>query len=263
MFDDELASVRVQPPRTGMLPGMRLSSAVPRSTLILLLGFIALFTVFPLSMISADPMMRLNVGPSKDARGRVVMMNPASACGSSNAHRVLYTFSAGNGSPYRGATTVCEQSPYYSAQVGDEIEIRYLARDPAVNAIPGANPDNEPPLAFVAIFPLFFLLVFSPLYLPQLREVMRVRRLYKTGRLAQGRVVFVKSRNSTRWPGLPLSSTAEVYVAYDLPHGGQGETAVWCSNDWLLHQLSPGMTVHILLPQNGSARGALLEAFLR
>ena len=262
MFD-ELASVRMQPPRAGMLPGMRLGSAVPSSTLFLLAAFVALFTIFPLSVMTADPMMRLNVGPSKDARGRIASVNPVSACGSSNAHRILYTFSAGDGNPYRGVMTVCEQSPYYSVLVGDDIGIRYLARDPAVNAIPGAGPDDQPPLVLFAIFPLFFLLIFSPLYFPQLREVMRARRLYKNGVLAKGRVVFVKSRNSGRWPGLPGSRTADVYVGYDLPNGEHAETTVWCSNEWLLNQLSPGTTVHVLLPQDGSARGALLETFIR
>jgi len=263
MFDDELASIRTQPPRTGVLPGMRLRSAVPRSTLILLIAFIALFAVFPLSIISTDPMMRLNIGPSRDARGQVLSVTPVSACGSSVAHRILYTFSAGSGSTFRGTTTVCEQSPYSSVQAGDSVDIRYLDRDPSVNTIAGANPDNAPPLAFFMIFPLFFLLVLSPLYFPQIREVIRARRLYKTGLLAQGKVVFVKKRNAGTWPGFPGNSMADVYVAHDLPQGGRRETIVWCSNDWLLHQLSPGTTVHILLPADSSARGALLEAFIR
>ena len=263
MFDDELTTVRVQPPRTGTLPGMRLRSAIPRSTLILLTALVILFAVFPLSIINADPMMRLQVGPSRDITGRVLSVAPASACGDPDGHRILYSFSAGPGNAFRGTSTVCEQSPYYSIQVGENVEIRYLSRDPTVNAIAGAIPENQPPVAFFAIFPLFFLVILSPLYFPQIREVVRARRLYKTSRLVEGKVVFVKKRDSARWPGFPGSSTADVYVAHDLPHGGRGETVVWCSNDWLLHQLSPGTAVHILLPPDGSARGVLLEAFIR
>lgn len=263
MFDDELASVRAQPPRSGVLPGMRLRGAVPRSTLILLLAFVGLFTLFPLSIISTDPTMRLHLGPSREAKGRVLSVSPASACGSSDAHRVLYTFSGTSANDFRGATTVCDQSPYNSLRIGDEVAIRYLARDPTINEIAGANPDTDPPLAFFAIFPLFFVLVFSPLYFPQIREVVRARRLYKTGLLAQGRVVFVKKQNARSWPGFPGSTAGEVYVVHDLPGGGRGETVAWCSNDWLLHQLSPGATVHILLPRDSSTRGVLLEAFIR
>jgi len=113
------------------------------------------------------------------------------------------------------------------------------------------------------IFPLFFLLVFSPMYFPQIREVMRARKLYKYGAVVQGKVIFVKKRNAATWPGWPGSSTADVYVAYQLPSGGRAEIVVSCANEWLLNQLSPGTTVHLLIAQNRTARGALLEAFIR
>jgi hypothetical protein len=158
---------------------------------------------------------------------------------------------------------VCEESPYYSAQLGDRIEIRFLTRDPAVSAVRGSNADNAPPIFVFFMFPLFFLLVLSPLYLPPVREVMRARRLYKTGVLAQGKVVFVKKRSLGNWPGWPGNTTADVFVSYQLPEGGPTETVVWCMNDWLVNQFSPGTNVHILLAPNKAARGVLLEAFIR
>jgi hypothetical protein len=60
-----------------------------------------------------------------------------------------------------------------------------------------------------------------------------------------------------------MSSTADVYVAHQLPGGGRAETIAWCTNDWLINQLSPGTPVRILLSPKKSQRGALLEAFLR
>jgi len=262
MFD-EVSAIPANPPRTGVLPGMRLRSAVPRSTLILLLAFVLFFAVFPLSIMSTDPKAKLGIFPSSTTQGRVLSVTDVSGCRGSAARRVVYAFSAESGNEFRGAAVVCEESAYYSTQVGEKIEIRYLKRDPAVNAVAGTEGENEPPFFLFMIFPLFFLLVLSPLYLPQLREVMRARQLYKKGVVVEGKVVFVKRRSTTTWPGWPGSTTADVYVAYQTPNGGRAETVVGCSNDWLLNQFSPGATVHILLAPDASKRGALIEAFIR
>ena len=263
MFDEELATIPSNPPRTGVLPGMRLSTAVPRSTLLLLLAFVVFFANFPLAIMSSDPKMKLSLGPSRTTEGRVLDVSQVSGCRGSSARRIVYAFSSQSGTEFRGVSMVCGGSAYYSAQVGDRIEIRYLTRDPALNAIAGADSGDEPPLALFTIFPLFFVLLLSPLYLPQLREVLRARRLYKSGVLAPGKVVFVKRRNAATWPGWPGGASADVYVAYQPSTGGRSESIVWCTNDWLLYQLSPGATVHILLPADRSGRGALLEAFIR
>ncbi len=262
MFDDELAGIPAQPPRAGVLPGMRLSAAIPRSTAILLIGLVVLFAIFPLSIMSADPKAKLGLGPSHTAQGRVLSVGDVSGCRNSGGHRIVYAFSTQDGSVFRGASMVCEDSPYYSAQVGDPIEVRFLTRDPAVNAVAGGDA-NEPPVFLFMIFPVFFLLVLSPMYFPQLREVMRARRLYKRGFLVQGNIIFVKKRSAGTWPGWPGSSPADVYVAHQAPGSGRTETVACCMNDWLVNQLSPGTTVHVLLASNKSERGALLEAFIR
>ncbi len=263
MFDEELAAIPADPPRAGMLPGMRLGAAFPKSTLILLITLVVFFAAFPLSIMSTDPKVRLGIGPSGTAQGRVLATANVLGCRGSGARRITYVFPQESGNEFRGAVLVCEESPYYSAQAGDKIEIRYLRRDPALNSIAGTESENEPPIFLFMFFPLFFLLLLSPLYLPQIREVGYARRLYKTGVLAQGYVVFVKKRSTGNWPGWPGSSTADVYVAHQLSGGGRAETIVRCTNDWLVNQLSAGATVHILLPLDKSKRGALLEAFIR
>ncbi|MBS0365508.1 MAG: hypothetical protein JSR67_06780 [Proteobacteria bacterium] len=262
MFEQEFASVPANPPRTGMLPGMRIKSAIPRSTLVLLLALVALFALMPLSMLSMDPRARLQFGPSATAQGRVLSLADASGCRGSDARSIVYSFSSEPGKEFRGVAVVCDGAPYYSVSVGDTIPVRYLERDPAVNNIAGGG-SNEPPIFLFMIFPLLFVLIFSPLYFPQLREVMRARKLYKRGTLIQGQVVFVTKRNTATWPGWPGSSTADVYVSYPSQSGARTETVVWCANDWLINQLVPGAPVHVLLPPGGSTKGALLEAFIR
>lgn len=263
MFDDEFERIPARPPRAGKLPGMRLGAAIPRSTLTLLIVFVAFFALVPLSIINADPRARLQLGPTGTAEGRVLSVSDVPGCRMSGGRRVVYVFTQETGREFRGANVICEDSPYYSAQVGDRIEIRYLKRDPAVNAVAGSDLESQPPIFVFGLFPLFFLLMLSPLYWPQLREVMRARRLYKEGALVKGNVVFVKKRNAGTWPGWPGNSAADVYVAHQTPSGARSETIVWCTNDWLVNQLLPGTVVHILLPTDGSARGALLEAFIR
>ena len=262
MFEEELASIPAQPPRSGVLPGMRLAAALPRSTLIVLLALVVLFAIFPLSIISADPKAKLAIGPNRTVEGRVLSVTDVAGCRGGAARRLLYTFSAPSGSEFHGVALLCAASPYYSSQAGDSIEIRYLRRDPAVNA-PAGSDQAAPPILPFMFFPLFFLLLLAPLYLPQLREVMRARRLYRDGALRPGEVVFVKKRNALAWPGWPAGSMADVYVAYQSPAGTRAETVVWCMNDWLVNQLAPGARVHVLLAPDDTARGALLEAFIR
>jgi hypothetical protein len=263
MFDTELAAIPAHPPRTGVLPGMRLGAAIPKATLILLFAIVLLFAAFPLLMIGTDPKARLQIGPSRTAEGRVLSATDVSGCRGLRARRIVYLFSPESRSEFRGVGIVCQESPYYSVQVADKVEIRYLRRDPTLSSIAGSDSDNEPPIFLFVIFPLFIFLLVSPVYFPLLREVMYARQLYRVGVLVQGTVVFVKKRTAGTLPGWPGSSTADVYVAHPRPTGGRAETVVGCTNDWLANQLSPGTTVHILLPTDQSKRGALLETFLR
>jgi hypothetical protein len=102
MFD-EVSAVPPNPPRTGVLPGMRLRSAVPRSTLILLLAFVLFFAVFPLSIMSTDPKAKLGIFPSSTTQGRVLSVTDVSGWRGSAARRVVYAFSAESGNEFRGA----------------------------------------------------------------------------------------------------------------------------------------------------------------
>jgi hypothetical protein len=262
VFEEELANVSVQPPRSGVLPGMRIAAVIPRSALLLLVLLVLFFGTFPLMIASTDPHMKLVIGPSRPAEARVLEVRETGSCRDTHARQVVFAFAAQSGGEFRGSALVCEQSPYYNAQPGDRIEIHYLAREPAVNAIAGNGP-AAPPLFVFAFFPVFMLLVLLPTFVPQLRGVLRARRIYRNGSLVQGTVVFVKRRAAWSRPGWPGSSAAEVYVAHQSPSGGRAETVVWCPNDWLINQLAPGTSVHILLPPEKSKQGVLLEAFIR
>ena len=80
MFEEDLANVPVQPPRSGVLPGMRLAAAIPRAALPLLILFVLFFGMFPLMIAGTDPHMKLGIGPSLLAEGRVLEVRETGSC---------------------------------------------------------------------------------------------------------------------------------------------------------------------------------------
>jgi hypothetical protein len=263
MFDNLLAQLPTTPPRPPRtLPGLRISSVVPRSALLLPIVFVAFFALVPLSVMRSDPAMRLALGPTQNSQGRIVSAVETPACRGSTARRVIYSFSPEQGREYRGSATMCEGAIYYSVKEGDPVEVQYLSSDPAVNVLRG-NSNNAPPVAIFFLMPLFVLALLSSMFVPQIRELLRARRLYKGGRLAEGTVVFVKTRVSSFRPGWPGSSASEVFVEFRSPTGDRREAVAWCANEWLVNQLAPGAIVHIAYSDDDPAKVALLEAFLR
>ena len=264
MFEDQLAHVPADPPRRPeTLPGLRLSAVVPRSMLVLPLVFVAFAAFLPLSILISDPGMRLALGLAKTAQGRVLSTADASACRGSGGHRVIYAFSPEPSREFRGAATLCEGSLYYSVKAGDAVEVQFLPSDPAVNVLRSDSRNPVPPLAFFLLMPLFMLLMLSPMFMPQMREALRARRLFRKGRVVTATVVFAKKRMTASWPGWPGSSGAEVFVDFQTPSGERREAVAWCPNDWLLNQLATGAKVHVAYTEGERDRAALLEAFLR
>ena len=264
MFEDQFAQVPSNPPRRPeILPGLRFASAVSRSALLLPLVFVGFFTLIPFSIAVSDPAMRLALGPTRTTQGRVLSTANISACRGSNARRVTFAFSPEPGREVRGAATLCEESPYYSIGVGDSIEVKFASGNPSVNALQGGARNDAPPVALFLLMPAFILAIFAPMFVPQIRELLRARRYFRTGQLATGTVIFVKKRITATWPGWPGSTAAEVFVEFRPTAGEKREVVAWCPNEWLVYNLTPGAKVHVAYSDSKPDRAALLEAFLR
>jgi len=264
MFEEDFAKLAFEPPRRlESLPGLRLRGSIPQAAIILPLFFVAFFLMMPLSLMHADPAMRLAMGPTESAQGRVISNSNASACRGEASHRVTYSFSTPSGREYRGGTTLCGQSPYYSISSGEAIEVRYLKSDPNLNALASERQQEPPPLVFFIFMPFFLLAIFGAMFWPPIRELLRARRLFRNGRLAVGKVVFVKKRATGFWPGMPFNSASEVYIAFSGAGEPKREGVASCQNDWLVSQLRPGTDVHVVFSDDGSAKIALLEAYVR
>jgi hypothetical protein len=264
MFDAQFAHVPTDPPRRlEALPGLRFSAQISRRALLLPLLFLVFFIAIPLSIFSSDPAMRLAVGPRRTQQGRILSTADVAACNGSPAHRVVYAFSPDSGREFRGVATLCAQSPYFAATVGDAVQVQFVSSDPAVNALESGSRNNTPPVAMLFMMPLFILAVFSPMIVPQLRDLLRARRQFKKGRLALAAVVFIKKRVTASWPGWAGNSAAEVFVEFQPATGARREAVAWCPNDWLVNQLAPGAQVRIAYTDDTPATVTLLEAFLR
>jgi hypothetical protein len=158
---------------------------------------------------------------------------------------------------------LCERSLYYSVNAGDAIEVRYLESDPTVNVLPSEGMNGAPPVALFFFMPVFFFAIFGSMFWPPIGEVLRARRVFKRGRLANGKVVFVKRRATPIWPGISNNGAAEVFIEFQTSSQEKREGVAACRNEWLINQLKPGERVHVAYLNDKAGSVALLEAYLR
>lgn len=262
MFDDELAKVPTQPPRSlTLLPGLRVRSVFSGISLSGPLTIISFFSLFPLLILFSGPEGRLAFGNTGLAQGRVIKVSNSDS--PSQTRRVLtYAFTPpGNRGEYRSTSSVDQSSVYFSINAGNSVPIKYLISDPAISVIAGDR-NSEPPYFLFLFFPFFGLLIFAPVFAPVFRELLRARRIVKNGFITQGSIVFVR-RRIRGWPVWPDLAAFDVTVSYQTPSGVSAEAKAWCNNEWLVHNLPPDCTVHIAIIPSRPGRGALLEAFVR
>lgn len=264
MFEEHFRQMPVEPPRRmESLPGLRLRGIIPKWAIVFPLFFLMFFLTIPLSIMNSDPAMRLAMGASETVEGRVVSVGSASACRGGASRRVVYAFSAKSGKEYRGAQLACEESPYFSFKEGDPIEVHYLRSDPAIHDLPNEARNEPPPFVFFLFMPIFFLAFFGALFWPPIGAALKARRAFKSGRIATGRVIFVKRRGNAGWPGMQGNVASSVYIEMQSPAGTTREVMASCHNDWLVNQLTPGASVHVAYTGDGGSEVALLDAFIR
>jgi len=264
MFDEDFARLPAEPPRPlESLPGLRLKGVIPKWAILLPLFFLSFILIIPLSIMNSDPAMRMATGATNTVQGRVVSVSSASACRGAASHRVVYAFSSKAGREYRGAALLCEESSYYPLKEGDAIEVKYLRSDPTLSRLPSEGGNQPPPFALFLFMPVFFLAIFGAMFWPPIGEVFKARRLFKSGRIAPGKVIFVKKRANFLWPGMPGSSASFIFVAIQSSSGMTREVVASCHNDWLVNRLMPGTTVHVAYADDKASEATLLDAFLR
>lgn len=196
------------------------------------------------------------------ANGKVISVTGGKSCNGTGVN-VVYLFQPPNQPEFRGSQSVCPTSPYHSTQPNQTVPVKYLASDPSVNLIAGEGEADPPLYLAMFLFPLFGLLMFSPMFLPPILQLLRDRRIFRLGRIAQGKVVFVKQLTGASWPGFPFTSTSEIFVSFQLASGEGAEARALCRNEWLVHHLPAGASIHIAYLKNRPSRVVLLEAYVR
>jgi len=251
--DDLLPRIPNEPPRSvDLLPGLSLSRAVSGATLIWPLGFLALFALMPVIILLSDEHAMLSVRRTETTAGRVERTQPVKECAGDGV-RILYSFSPPErGVLFRGHDVVCPRTPYSDVREGDSVPVVYLTSNPAINAIAGGQRTDASPWPIFFVFPLFGLMFFAPLFWPRYSQLLRDRKLFRTGTVARGTVVFVVRQQDSWWPGWPLPTRADVYVQARFPMGEEREVRAVCTNDWLLAHLPPGAEVTVSLPPRQS-----------
>lgn len=257
-----LKDVPANPPRrSGSLPGLRWKNAFDQRSLFLPLIFVAFFLLFPLMILTTIPSSRLKGKPKVHVQGIVTAVREAGT-DEQPCKEFSYSFETKERQRYLGKQTLRRDSPYFRATNGDPVPIIYAENEPALNGIDSVTDQEMPPLAFFAILPVFVLLFFSPLLLPNLRSVAEARKVFKNGIISEAEVVFVKKRSGFGGFHFPISK-GEVYFAYRTARGEQIESKTVCDNDWLVNKLDVGSPIHVAYLEDKPQKSVILEAFIR
>jgi len=254
-----LAHIPAEPPRSAeLLPGLRLSRVVSARTLGLPLAFLVFMAFMPLLGLAGDRDAMLALRETETTSGRVESSEPGRGC-QDGSTEISYSFTSSSGVAFRGSESACAKSAYGGVRPGDPIPVVYLKADPTVSAVAGSRTRKAFYLPFL-LLPLFGLIFFAPLVWPRIARYREDRKLFEEGSLARGRVVFVSAGRDSFWPGWPMATRGEVFVAARLRSGGEREVKAICTNDWLLTHLAPGTEVHVCVEEG---RAVLLENYFR
>ena len=263
MFDAELDALPTATPRKlELLSGLAYRNAFSRSALWLLpLFLLPLILLIPLVALTSDPHMKLGLVRTQVAAGHVVSVAERDLRNCRDGRQLVYAFNVPSGAEYRSGVNVCSQSPSYRRKEGDIVPVLYSVSNPANNDLDESHHTLVGALIPLFFFPVFIVLIFASIFLPQIRPLRRARKLFRQGRLARASVVFVKKRTFAT-NNMSAYYPTEIYLRYDGP-GGKQEAKALCSNDWLLNQLVPDSVVHIAYLPEKPAEAALLEAYFR
>ncbi len=78
--------------------------------------------------------------------------------------------------------------------------------------------------------------------------------------LLPGRVILVSVQQDWHWPGWPMTTRGEVFVAARLRSGQERELKAVCTNDWVLGSVAPDSEVNVCV--DGS-KAVLLGNYFR
>ena len=260
---DMLRGIPPTPPRPlSLLPGLSYRSVIGKSFIFPILFFALCFLMILLMIFSVDKEARLPFIDMEQAAAQVIHVSESSKC-NSNSKELHYSFHTSEGRTYYGETTVCEGSVYFNIEKGDMIPIVYDPDQPSFNGIEGIIGRNQPPIAIFFMFPFLFLLIFLPLFWPDIKQHNNARKIFKKGIIAKGKVVFIKRKGGTSffyfWPFTKF----QIFYRYRSQDGSLVESSVISDNDWIVNKLDFGSTVQIAFLETKPKKSIILDCYVR
>jgi len=127
---------------------------------------------------------------------------------------------------------------------GDAIEVRFLKSDPSVNKLRSMLGIRLRRSSFSSSCRYSFWPSLGRCFGRRFARCCELRRLFKYGKLAPPKVVFVKKRPPHSGRACPALGS-QVYLELQSASQGKREVVAMCRNDWLVNQLTSGATVHV------------------
>ncbi|MES9816526.1 MAG: DUF3592 domain-containing protein [Candidatus Thiodiazotropha sp.] len=262
MFDFSVIPNR--PPRSvSLLLGLKLSEILDYKTVFFVVLFVLIMGLFPVTMILAmDKEARLPFIEMEKVQGSVIELVDNSQCDNPSTN-LRYKFKTAIGHSYYGDYLTCENSMYSSLGVGDNLPIIYDPKKPSFNGIEGELGKKQPPFVIFMVFPLIFLLIIFPMFLPNLKQVITARSIFKKGQITKGEILFVGRKKLSTVINFKGVASLEIFYSYETNKGDRVESKVNTDNDWLANKLAVGSPVTVVYIESKPKRSIILDFYYR
>jgi hypothetical protein len=252
------------PPRSiSLLSGLKLSGALDNTTVLFVLLFAIIIGLFPVAMIfSMDKEIRLPFIEMEKAEGKVIELLDNSRCDKPST-TIHYEFKTSNDRSYYGDYLACNKNLYSSLSVGDNLPIIFDPKDPSFNGIEGELGKNQPPVIIFMLFPLMFLLIFFPMFLPSIKQIIAARSIFKKGQITTGEIVFIGRKKFSSAINFKGITSLEIFYSYKTNKGERVESKISTDNDWLACKLEVGSPVTVAYMQSKPKRSIILDFYYR
>ncbi len=262
MFD--FKDIPPRPPRSpSLLSGLNYSAILDKSFIGLMIFLLLLMGLFLVAMIfTADKDLRLPFIKMEKAGGMVIEIVDNTKCNKSSV-AIHYQFTTESKRTYYGDYVACRDDLYSSLSIGDSIPIVYDPGDPSFNGIEGVMGRNNPPLFMILLLPLFFMLLFIPMFLPNIKQVIVARSIFKKGLITSGEILFIGRKKHAAYYNFKGLGGLEVFYRFQIRSGETIECKVTMDNDWLANKLDIGHPVTVCYIEGKPERSFILDFFYR
>lgn len=262
MFD--FKDMPERPPRSiSLLAGLKYSAIFDKSMIFPIIFIALIIGIFPVVMLlSIEKSFRLPFVHMEKADGSVTEIVDNSKC-DRRSISIHYQFLTNQNYTYYGKYVSCQGNLYSSLKVGGSLPIVYDPKDPSFNGIDGELGKNDPPLFMFIFFPLIFLLIFTPLVIPNIKQIKDARSIFKKGVIAKGEIIFIRRKRPTNMFNLKLLTNMEVFFRFSTVNGETLESKVTTDNDWLSNKLEIGSSVTVAYMEKKPKKNIVLDFYYR